>query len=78
MTDDPERVYYFKHYRRTQPGGTTGELIRKVQIRAYGLMHANEIAVRDYVAGIDFKSDFAILDGESGFIKCWFTGKELA
>ena len=76
MADDPERVYYFKHYRRSRPGGTTGELIRKVQIRAYGIMHAEQIATRDFVAAINFDLDFAILDGDSGFIKCWFTGEE--
>ena len=76
MGDVPDRVYYFKHYRRTSPGGTTGELIKKVQIRAYGFAHAEQIAAQDYLALINFETEFVIIDGELGFATCWFTGFE--
>ena len=76
MGDVPDRIYYFKHYRRTHPGSTKGELIQKLQIRAYGFAHAEQIAAKDYLAIINFDAEFAILDGELGFAACFFTRPE--
>ncbi|HWY60351.1 MAG TPA: hypothetical protein VNW15_00470 [Rhizomicrobium sp.] len=64
------RTYQFKHYRRTAPGGTTGELLRSAEIQAAGLAYAGQIADRDYLPGVNFESDFVILEGEN-FIRCY-------
>ncbi len=69
-----DRTYTFKQYRRTRPGGTTGEMTKRAEIKAPGLAQAEEIAAKEYLAGLDFKSDFAILEGETGFVSCWLTG----
>jgi hypothetical protein len=69
-----DRTYIFKQYRRTKPGGTTGELVNKIEITAPGLAQAEQIAVRDHLAGLDFQTDFAILEGGTGFVSCWLTG----
>jgi hypothetical protein len=74
MADHPIRTYVFKQYRRTKPGGSVGELTKSVEICATGLSAAEEIAAKDHLAGIDFKHDFAILEGETGFVSCWLTG----
>ena len=76
MGDIPDRIYYFKQYRRTHPGSTKGELIQKLQIRAFGFAHAEQIAATDYLAIINFDTDFAILDGDLGFAACWFSRPE--
>ena len=73
MSDEPDRTYYFKHYRRTHPGTTNGELVNKYTIKAYGWAHAERQAIETYLPGINFETDFAILDGETGFATCWCT-----
>ena len=70
-------TYYFKPYRRTKPGGTTGELVLREPMEAEGLAPA-ERAAGKYLTAIDFKTDFAILEGETGFVSCWLTGYEHA
>ena len=72
------RVYQFKQYRRTKPGGIGGELTKRVEIAAHGLAQAEQMAVRDHVAAINFETDFAILEGDYGFVRCWLTGYEHA
>ena len=73
MSDAPERIYYYKQYRRSQPGATGGELIKKLQIRAYGWAHAEQLTMQTFLPGINFETDFVILDGETGFATCWFS-----
>jgi hypothetical protein len=68
------RTYNLNLYRRVSRGSTVGELVKKYEITAQGLSEAERIAVRDYMHEIDFKTDFAILEGESGFVSCWLTG----
>jgi hypothetical protein len=51
-----------------------GELTKTIEIKAHGLAQAEKIALRDHSAGLDFEWDFAILEGESGFVSCWLTG----
>ena len=68
------RTYHFKQYRRTKPGGTTGELVKDVKIEADGMAQAYEIVKRDRLLDIDFKTDFALLEGDTGFLTCWLTG----
>ena len=68
------RTYHLKLYRRTRPGGTTGELTKRIEITASGLAQAEQIAVREHVAAINFETDFAILEGGTGFVSCWLTG----
>lgn len=72
MSDEPDRIYYFKQYRRIQPGATSGELVKKLQIRAYGWAHAEQQAIQLFLPGINFETDFVILDGETGLATCWF------
>jgi hypothetical protein len=66
------RTYYFKQYRRTKPHGITGELLRREKIEAEGLAQAAQ-KVEAYLREINFASDFAILEGDTDFIKCWLT-----
>lgn len=71
-------AYLFKQFRRKKPGGTTGELIRREPIEAEGLASAEQIAARDFLPSVDFKTDFAMLEGEAGSMTCWFTGYQNA
>ena len=77
MADVEDKIYYFKQYRRLARGSTGGTLVNKIQIRAAGFAHAEQLA-RGHLSGIDFETDFVILDGEFGYARCWFTGKENA
>jgi hypothetical protein len=69
------RNYRLKLYRRTRPGGTTGELLKERKFEAPGLAQAEQIARRDHLPVIDFRTDFAILEGDSGFVSCWLAGE---
>lgn len=66
-------IYYFKHYRRTSRGATTGELLKRTAIEAPGLAYAQQIAAREYLPEVDFEWDFAILEGDTDFATCWLT-----
>ncbi len=66
-------VYTLKFYVRVSRGSTVGELIRTEQFAASGMAEAQRIALRDYVAGIDFERNFIILEGDTGFVSCWLT-----
>jgi hypothetical protein len=69
-------VYCFRQYRRTKLGSTTGELILRERIEAKNVAHAEQIAVRDFLPEVNFSTDFAILESDSGFLTCWLTGYE--
>jgi hypothetical protein len=66
-------TYHFKQYRRTKPNGTTGELVRREEIEAGGLAFAAQ-AAEEFLREIDFTYDFAILEGDTGFVRCWLRG----
>jgi hypothetical protein len=66
-------TYNLKLYARVSRGSTVGELLKKYEITAPGLSEAERIAVRDHREEIDFETDFAILEGETGFVSCWLT-----
>jgi hypothetical protein len=51
-----------------------GELTAKHEVSASGLSEAERIAVKQFGNKIDFDRDFAILEGDTGFVSCWFTG----
>jgi hypothetical protein len=73
MPEVQMRTYHFKQYRRTKPGGTTGELVKSLEIEAEGLAQAHQIVNRDNLLDFNFDSDFAILEGDTGFATCWLT-----
>jgi hypothetical protein len=68
-------TYQFKHYRRTKPGGMAGEIILQVQIESPSLAQASQIVEREHLPKVDFVHDFALLDGDTGFIVCYFEGR---
>jgi hypothetical protein len=65
-------TYHFKQYRRTKRNGSTGELLRRKEIEATGLAFAEQMVEGD-LREIDFEYDFAILEGDTGFVRCWLT-----
>ncbi len=74
----PDRTYVLSLYQRTKPGGTTGELVSRWEIRVPGLAHAMQIAESEHLANVDLKSKFAVIEGDSGFIHCRFENIEHA
>jgi hypothetical protein len=67
-------TYNLKLYRRVSPGSTVGEFTKKYEFNASGMAEAERIAAHDHVKEIDFNTDFAILEGDTGFVSFWLTG----
>lgn len=76
MATADDRTYQFKQYRRTRPHGTAGEITKSIEIVAPGLAQAAQVVVKEYLVDLDFQYNFAILEGDSGFIKLWTTGSD--
>jgi hypothetical protein len=65
--------YQFKRFRRTGgPESTTGELLSCQVIEAPGLAHVEKMLGPD-LRKIDFRIDFAIIEGDTGFVSIWLT-----
>jgi hypothetical protein len=77
VAERPLITYRLKHYRRTKRGGSVGELTKTINISAPGFSAAEEI-VAPQLAEVDFETDFAILEGDTDFVKVWLTGHEEA
>jgi hypothetical protein len=72
------KIYYFKRYRRTELGHTTGAVMDEMKFTADSAAEAQIIVRRKFGSGIaamDWKKDFARLEDEHGnVIAEWLNG----
>jgi hypothetical protein len=67
------KVYIFKRYRRNCQLGTTGELMEKSEFRSVSFAYASHVAEDEYLPEVDFDTDFATLESETGFVTLWLS-----